>query len=130
MAVKTKRSVQWVKEKNKEKYIGLHLIVEFWHGKNIEDPEKIKKVLIKAAEKANSLPLEVIAHKFSPHGLTGVVLLAESHIALHSWPEINYLAIDIFTCGDKSMPYKAFNCLKNEFKPKKFKIKEVKRGKI
>jgi len=130
MTKKTKRLIQWVIEKRKQKYAGIHLIVEFWNGKIIEDPKKIKQILIEAAKRAKNTPLEVTIHKFSPQGITGVVLLAESHIALHSWPEINYLAIDIFTCGEKSMSHKALAYLKKVFKPKRVKIQKIKRGKI
>jgi S-adenosylmethionine decarboxylase proenzyme len=124
---KTKRSIQWVKEKNR-KYAGIHLIAEFWGGKIIEDSKKIEKILILAARKAHNIPLEVTIHKFQPQGITGVVLLAESHIALHLWSEFNYLAVDIFTCGERAMPYKAVEYLKKVFKPKKVQIKEIKRG--
>jgi len=130
MAKKTKRSIQWVRQTNRQKYAGIHLIAEFWYGKVIEDPAKIKKILKKAVQESKSTPLEEMIHKFSPQGLTGVVLLAESHIALHSWPEIDYLAIDIFTCGNKAMPEKALNYFKKVFKPKKVKIKEIRRGKL
>ena len=130
MAKKTKRSIQWVQKTDKQKYAGIHLIAEFWNGRIIEDPKEIKKILIEAVKKAKSAPLKVAIHKISPQGLTGVVLLAESHIALHAWPEINYLAIDIFTCGNKAMPYRAFEYLKKTFKPKKVEIKELKRGRL
>ena len=106
------------------------MIAEFWGGRVIEDSKKIEKILIGATKKAKNTPLKVAIHKFNPQGITGVVLLAESHIALHSWPEINYLAIDIFTCGEKAFPYKALEYLKNKFRPKKIKIKEIKRGVI
>jgi len=130
MTKKTKRSIQWVKQTKKLKYAGIHLLAEFWYGKIIEDPKEIKKILITAAKRAGNIPLKVTIHKFQPQGITGVVLLAESHIALHSWSEFNYLAIDIFTCGDKAMPHKALNYLKKVFKPKKVKVKEIKRGVI
>jgi len=129
MTNKTKRSIQWVK-KSKKNYAGIHLIAEFWHGRIIEDSKKIKRILIKSVKEAKSTPLEVIIHKFSPQGLTGVVLLAESHIALHSWPELNYLAIDIFTCGDFAKPKKALQYFKKVFRPKKVEIRELKRGRI
>jgi len=130
MADKTKRSIQWVKdEKNKLNYAGIHLIAEFWGAKIIENPKEIKKILISAAKKGKNTPLNVDIYRFSPQGITGVVLLAESHIALHSWPEFNYLAIDIFTCGPKAFPYKSLEYLKKKFKPKKVEIKEIKRGK-
>jgi S-adenosylmethionine decarboxylase len=130
MTGKTKRSIQWVKKSRKQKYAGIHLIAEFWNGKIIEDPKEIKKILIGSVKEAKSTPLEVAIHKFSPQGLTGVVLLAESHIAIHSWPEFNYMAIDIFTCGDQAKPRKALQYLKKIFKPKKVEIQEIKRGKI
>lgn len=127
---KTKRSIQWVKEKTKKEYAGTHLIVEFWHGKIIEDSKKVEEILIQAVKEAKSTPLETVFHKFSPQGLTGVILLAESHIAYHSWPEANYLAIDIFTCGDKAMPFKALDYLKKTFEPEKVEIKTIKRGRL
>jgi len=130
MIKKTKRSIQWVKQDKKTKYAGIHLLAEFWYGKIIEDTKEIKKILIEATKKAKNIPLKVDIYKFSPQGITGVVLLADSHIALHSWPEWNYLAIDIFTCGDKANPYKALEYLKKVFQPKKVEIKEIKRGKF
>lgn len=113
MVQKTKRSILWIPvnktsrknyfgiSKGKQKYAGIHLIAEFWYGKIIEKPKELERILITAAKKAKNIPLKVSIHKFAPQGITGVVLLAESHIALHSWPELNYLAIDIFTCGEK-----------------------------
>ncbi|MBU4298855.1 adenosylmethionine decarboxylase [Patescibacteria group bacterium] len=112
------------------KYLGKHLIAEFWDGEIIENEKKLKKILLEAVKKAKNTPLEVVVHKFNPHGITAVVLLAESHIALHAWPEFNYLAIDIFTCGEKAMPEKALEYFKKVFKPKKVEIREIKRGKF
>jgi len=131
MVQKTKRSKKWIltKETNLN-YAGIHLIAEFWNGKIIEDPKKIKRILTEAVKKSNNTPLEIAIHKFSPQGITGVVLLAESHVALHSWPEINYLAIDIFTCGTKAIPHKALEHFKKVFQPKKVRVIEVKRGKL
>lgn len=130
MIRKTKRSIQWVKKTNKQKYAGVHLIAEFWNGKVIEDSKKIEKLLLAAVKKAKSTPLKTIIYKFSPQGVTGVVLLAESHIAIHSWPEINYLAIDIFTCGDKSRPLKALEYLRGQLKPGKVEIRKIERGRV
>ncbi len=104
------------------------MLAEFWNGKVIENPKEIERILIEATKKAKNIPLKVAIYKFQPQGITGVVLLADSHIALHSWPEWNYLAIDIFTCGEKAMPYKALGYLKKEFKPKKVEVREIKRG--
>ncbi len=130
MQKKTKRSTRWIRIKPIEvsKYAGVHLFADLWSGRIIEDPKKLKKILTEAAKKAKNIPLEITVHKFSPQGITGVLLLAESHIALHSWPEINYIGVDIFTCGNKAQPYKALEYLKKEFKPEKIDVREIKRG--
>jgi S-adenosylmethionine decarboxylase proenzyme len=128
MVKKTKRSIKWVKQKNKINYAGIHLIAEFLNGKIIEDPKEIERILITAVKKAKNTPLKVAIHKFQPQGITGVVLLAESHLSIHTWPEWNYVAIDIFTCGEKAMPYQALEYLKQKFQPKKVQIQEIKRG--
>ncbi|MBZ9578627.1 adenosylmethionine decarboxylase [Patescibacteria group bacterium] len=129
MVQKTKRSKKWIltKETNLN-YAGIHLIAEFWNGKIIENPKEIKNILVEAVKKSENTPLGVTIHKFSPQGITGVVLLAESHIALHTWPEINYVAIDIFTCGKRALPSKALEYLKKKFQPKKIQVQEIKRG--
>ena len=133
MATQAKRSARRIKKKenqmiNGSKHAGTHLLVDFWFPRFIESPRQIEKALIQTAKRANNTPLEVTIHKFSPKGITGVILLAESHIALHSWPELNYLGIDIFTCGEKSMPYKALDYLKLAFRPKRTETREIKRG--
>lgn len=131
MNTKTKRSIQWVIDKpNKLKHAGIHLIAEFWNGRIVESEKELKEILVKAVKKANATALNIVVHRFEPQGITGVVLLAESHIALHSWPEYKYLAIDIFTCGDKSTPYKALDYLKKELSPEKVVLKEVERGAV
>ena len=123
----TKGSKKWAKEK---KYLGIHLIVEFFGAKQIEDPKKLEEILELAAKKAGNFPLKFSFYKFNPQGLTGVLLLRESHIAFHSWPEKDYIALDIFTCGPKTFPQKAFEFLKTKLKPKKSELKIIKRGKV
>ncbi len=124
---KTKGSKEWAKTK-KIKYLGTHLIAELWGGKITEDPKGIEELLRLAAKKAGNTPLNFSFHRFNPHGMTGVLLLAESHIALHSWPEYKYVALDIFTCGAKAFPEKALEVLKREMKPKRVEVKIIKRG--
>lgn len=127
----TKGSDKWAKKSEQKKnYLGNHLLAEFWHGKIIENEKKVKEILFEAAKRSNNTPLKFYFHKFNPHGITGVVLLAESHIALHGWPEFDYLAIDIFTCGDKTVPYLALEHLKKIFTPRRVEVREIKRGKL
>lgn len=135
MQTKTKRSIQWIQEnkgsisKKQHQYAGLHLFAEFWGGEIIEDVEKMKAVLSEAVRRADNTPLDMIVHKFDPQGMTGIILLAESHISVHTWPEFSYAALDIYTCGDKSNPEKALEYLKEVFSPKTFEIRKIKRGK-
>ncbi|MCM8765391.1 MAG: adenosylmethionine decarboxylase [Candidatus Omnitrophica bacterium] len=112
----------------KNNFFSLHLIGDFKSPKFIEKPAKVKEILWEAARVANNTPLKVTVHKFPHQGITGVVILAESHIAIHTWPEHGYLAIDIFTCGKKTRPYAALKYLQKVFLPKKVKIKMIKRG--
>lgn len=125
MADKTKGSVA---SENIPQYAGIHLIAEFWGGKTIEDTEKIKSLLVEAAKRSNNTILDIKIHKFLPTGVTGFILLAESHISIHTWPERDYVAIDIFSCGRQSDPNKALEYLKEEFQPKRVKVKKIKRG--
>lgn len=119
-----------MKEKLSRQYAGIHLLAEFWNVKHIEEPSILEKVLKRASEVCNSTALKVEIIKFSPCGITGVVILAESHISIHSWPELNYLAIDIFTCGDHTKPNKALEYLKQVYCPQKIDVQEIKRGKL
>jgi S-adenosylmethionine decarboxylase len=106
----------------------VHLLADLEAPVFVEDPRKLKKILWEAALAANSTPLKTSIHKFPGQGITGIVILAESHISVHTWPECEYMAVDIFTCGKKSMPYKALEYLKTHFQPKKTKIMFIKRG--
>ncbi|MCK4651393.1 adenosylmethionine decarboxylase [Candidatus Babeliales bacterium] len=123
-------SAHIIEDEDKSKYAGLHFFLDLWGGNITEDPKELEKILKQAAKEANSEPKKVAIHKFSPHGITGVLVLAESHISIHTWPELDYAAIDIFTCGKKAKPEKALEYLKKVFNPKKVEITETKRGKI
>ncbi|MDP2735285.1 MAG: adenosylmethionine decarboxylase [bacterium] len=128
----TKRVPSWTVSANANipnpTYAGRHLVADFWHGRDIESERELKRLLKKAAEVACSKALKISIFKFSPQGITGVILLAESHIAIHTWPEIGYMAVDVFTCGAQSRPREALEFLKNELQPKESEIREMKRG--
>ena len=128
----TKRVPQWTNSINtivpKFAYTGTHVVADFWHGKVIKDKKELEKLLLGAAKAAQSKPLKTSIYKFNPQGITGVILLAESHIAVHTWPEIEYIAIDIFTCGKEAQPKKALKFFEDYLEPKKMDVKEIKRG--
>ncbi len=115
-------------EKNGVRFAGTHLLLEFWGASGLSDEELISKALHKAAEAAGASVLKSFSHEFSPYcGVTAVVVLAESHISIHTWPERGYAAIDIFMCGD-ARPYEAIPPLRTAFKPEKVEVAEHLRG--
>lgn len=100
-----------------EGLVGRHCIFELQGGNpNLLDDEAfIKKALTQAAAAAGAILLNVVSHKFSPQGVTAFALLAESHIAIHTYPEYQYAAIDAFTCGEDTNPESACRSLKDAF---------------
>ncbi len=114
-------------EKDGTRFAGLHLLIEFWDAVNLNDVSAIEAALSRAAEKAKATVLIVHAHKFSPNGVTGIAVLAESHISIHTWPERGFAAIDVFMCGTCD-PYECVEPLKEDFKPNRVKLSEHKRG--
>lgn len=115
-------------ERNGVRFAGIHLLLEFWGATGLTDQEHISQALHKAAEAAGASVLKSFSHEFSPYGgVTAVVVLAESHISIHTWPERGYAAIDIFMCGD-ARPYDAISPLRMAFRPDKFEVAEHLRG--
>jgi len=110
------------------KYAGSHLIVEIWGSKNVSSIPKVRKVLKDAIKACDATLLFIHLHKFTPFGgISGVAVIEESHVSIHSWPEYDYAALDIFMCGDAN-PYKAIPVFKQGFKPKDMQVMEIKRG--
>lgn len=111
--------------------LGVHLILELKDCKNHEllnDVEKIDTVMVRAAKEAGATVLSSNFHAFNPYGVSGVVIIAESHLTIHTWPEYNYAAIDIFTCGDVIDPKIAAFFLIKEYQSENPVFQELKRG--
>lgn len=109
-------------------FAGTHLIIELWEGRNFSSIGEIKKALKGAITACGATLLKIHLHKFSPYGgISGVAIIKESHVSIHSWPEHKYAAIDIFVCGEIN-PYKAIPVIKKSFRPKNIHIVEIKRG--
>ena len=97
--------------------MGQHLIIDFAGARHLTDVDKIEFALKSAAEAAGAVVLDTKVHRFpNSHGVTGIAVLAESHISIHTWPEHGYIALDIFMCGD-SDPHLALRWLKDYFRP-------------
>jgi S-adenosylmethionine decarboxylase proenzyme len=84
--------------------------------------------MIEAASRSGATVLDTSFHYFSPQGVSGVVVIAESHLAIHTWPEYDYAAVDIFTCGTRVDPWKAFHYLKSTLDSKESSVNEIIRG--
>jgi S-adenosylmethionine decarboxylase len=117
-------------EKDGVKFAGMHLLVDLWGARELTDPAAIDQALRAAAEAANATILHSHFHHFGPDGgVSGVLVLAESHISIHTWPERAFAAIDIFMCGACD-PYQSLPVLKAAFQPTSVVLGEQRRGLI
>jgi len=110
--------------------LGRHLLCEYHRCDRelLNQPEAIRSELVRAVTLAGATPLHEVVHAFSPHGVTGVVVIAESHFAIHTWPEHGFAAVDLFTCGDTVDPYKAFEHLREALRAETHSVVEIRRG--
>lgn len=110
--------------------LGRHLIVEFYNcsPEKIDDVIGIEKSMVTAARKAGATVINSTFHHFSPFGVSGVVVIEESHLSIHTWPEYRFASIDLFTCGDDIDPWISFDYLKKEFAAEYFSTMELQRG--
>lgn len=110
--------------------LGRHVLAEMYGCpfEVLNDIKKVESVMINAALEAGAEVREFVFHKFSPQGVSGVVVISESHLAIHTWPELGYAAIDVFTCGEKVDPWDACNYLAEFFEADYVNASEVKRG--
>ncbi len=99
------------------KALGRHILVEFMNCKAdvLNDVAAIENAMVEAAQIAGATVINSTFHHFSPYGVSGVVVIQESHLAIHTWPEYRYAAVDLFTCGDSVDPWVSFEHLKKAF---------------
>jgi len=115
-------------ERDGVKFAGTHLLVDLWGARNLTDAAEIEAALCEAALAAKATILHSHFHHFGPDGgVSGVVVLAESHISIHTWPEREFAAIDIFMCGSCN-PYDSLPVLKAAFHPTSIHLGEQRRG--
>ncbi len=88
----------------------------------------MEKILIEAVELSKATIVQPVFHHFSPHGVSGVVVIAESHFTIHTWPEYGYCALDIFTCGEQIDPDESLQFMKERFQAQNMSVMEIKRG--
>lgn len=110
--------------------LGTHFLLELagCPYEKLNDRNYVEQTLLGAAETAGATIVTSTFHTFSPHGVSGVVVIAESHITIHTWPELGYAALDVFTCGDEAMPERAVKFCIEQFGASHHTYIEVKRG--
>ena len=109
---------------------GKHCILELYNCNKIKlnDESFISTTMALSAKLAGATLVNLITHRFAPQGVTALALLAESHMSIHTWPEIGYGAVDVFTCGDQAMPERACDVLIREFNAGHSSLKTLERS--
>lgn len=109
---------------------GTHLILDVWDAapSSLSDLEYVKSSLLNAAKKAGATIIGYKFHKFHPTGVSGIILIAESHISIHTWPDKGYASIDIYTCGNKCFPSEAKKQILEAFRVKRADVARIDRG--
>src|SRR5215471_4063915 len=110
--------------------LGRHLLLEMFDCDldAINSLEAVKGALIEAAKRAQATIVDVVFHEFNPFGISGVVVIAESHLAIHTWPEYRYAAVDVFSCGDVLQPQTAADYLVEQLGASRASVVELQRG--
>ncbi len=113
-----------------EKSLGIHVIIEMYdcNPDTLKNKDKVEEILLNVAGESNAHALGSFFHQFEPHGVSGVIIIEESHISIHTWPEHGYAAIDYFYCSDEVDIDAAIQLMKEEFEPKNLTLMELKRG--
>lgn len=112
--------------------LGKHLLVEYYDCdvETLKNTLLIEKYMIEAAEAAKATIVKSVFHTFNPWGVSGVIVIEESHLTIHTWPEYKYAAVDLFTCGDMLDPLASFTLLEMKLKAERFDLKKVFRGSL
>ena len=110
--------------------LGSHLLLELYDCSSevLNSLESVKTAMVEAAKRAEATIIDVVFHEFNPFGISGVVVIAESHLSIHTWPEHRYAAVDIFSCGDALKPAEAATYLVEQFGANRASCVDVRRG--
>lgn len=128
MAVLKVPQTAYFVERDGVRYAGTHLLLDLQGAHNLDDLKIVEKAMRDAVAASGATLLNIDLHHFTPNGgISGVAVLAESHLSIHTWPEREYAAVDIFMCGNCD-PYKAIPALKRAFNPSNIILGEYKRG--
>lgn len=112
------------------KPLGDHYLIELYdcHANILNDEDRIRATLLESARLAGATIIDQKFHKFAPQGVSGVIVIAESHLSIHTWPELGYAALDLFTCSHDMTMDRAFALLREVFQPGDMEVRRVARG--
>lgn len=112
------------------KKLGRHVLAEFTNCDCtlLNSIEEIEKHLTESARQSGATIVKSVFHRYNPHGVSGVIVIAESHISIHTWPEYGYAAVDFFTCGESVDPMRACDYLQKALQAEKAHLTEIARG--
>lgn len=117
-------------QRDGKQYAGTHLIIDLWGASKLDNLQVMEQAFREAVTECGATLLHIHMHHFTPNGgISGVAVLAESHISVHTWPERDYAAFDVFMCGDAE-PHKAAEILRKAFLPSELSVKEILRGEV
>lgn len=110
-----------------ETFAGTHIIIDLYDAEGLNDQARIETAMLECIDEAGATLLHIHLHPFEPTGVSGVAVLAESHISVHTWPENGYAAFDVFMCGD-AQPEKCIDILGRAFNAGRVEVKQLRRG--
>lgn len=112
------------------KILGRHILAEFTGCDQglLNDQKAIEAILLDAARRSGATIVNSVFHRYNPHGLSGIIVIAESHISIHTWPEYGYAAVDFFTCGERVDPWQGCRYLEEKLECSGLHTQEIKRG--
>jgi S-adenosylmethionine decarboxylase len=110
--------------------IGRHIILEMWGCQNLDSVETAERALREMVDALDVNLLDLKVYPFSPVGVTGMAIVSESHLVIHTWPEYGYAAVDVFTCGAPRDPEGAVDVLRQHYRPERIGVMEINRGQM
>lgn len=110
-------------------YLGRHLLAEFYNCSSevLNNENRIAEIMTAALELSKATIVKPFFHKFSPHGVSGIIVIAESHLAVHTWPEYSFAAVDLFSCGNFDF-IETLKFIRDSLKSDNYSIQDIKRG--
>jgi len=115
--------------RNGKRYAGVHLLIDLHGASHLSDLGHIEKTMRRCVEASKATLLHIHLHRFDPDGVSGVAVLAESHISVHTWPESRFAAFDVFMCGN-TQPEVCVEIMREAFEAERAEVQEILRGEV